>query len=263
MDMTQRTIARPAAVKRPTRRQKLTSWRERRPLSCRRPRRRERRLWRRGCRSGGHRRPGGGGGQRPAAAAPAAGVGGDRFLHDFGNRLDTRYDGLALEIEKFNAGDSLEFTELDGLADLQLRDVHLNGGGQILREAADADLIVRRDFQHAALVLDAKGFAHDLDRHADFHLLVGLHFLKIDVQVFVGQRIALNFLKEGQGLFSLVLALQLNEDGATGNRLQQAGEFRGPSTASFSGWYASRKEWRECCWPCAGGGRRCGPSGRA
>jgi hypothetical protein len=75
--------------------------------------------------------------------------------------------------------------------------------------------------------LDAKGFADDLHGHADLHLLVGLHLLQIDVQVFVGQRIALDFLEEGEGLFSLILALSSMRTARPANRLEEANKLRG------------------------------------
>jgi hypothetical protein len=100
-----------------------------------------------------------------------------------------------------------------------------NGLGKILRQAADADLR-GHDFQHAALVLDAKGLTGNLHGHADFELFVRLHFLQIDMQVLVRDRVALNLLQKGKGFVRLVRPGQLNNQGAAADRLQQARELR-------------------------------------
>jgi hypothetical protein len=93
---------------------------------------------------------------------------------------------------------------------------------------------VRSHFQHAALVLDAEGLARNTNRHADFELLVGLHLLQVDVQVFVGDRIALDLLEEGQRLVGLVSGAEFDEDRAASTDFRRRMN-SGPSIESFSG----------------------------
>ncbi len=187
-DMTQRTDAGAAAIRRGRTQAGKTStswpgppawlprpaWRRRphprpvwRPRPCRRP------AWLRPPgRRPSDRRPRRAALPSAAGAAPRRGrggraVGGDfgrghgGLDHDFGHRLDAGHDGLALQVQEFDAGHGLQLGELDRLADLQLGDIDLDHGRQILRQAADPQQ-VGVDLEHAALVLDAEGLADDV-----------------------------------------------------------------------------------------------------
>jgi hypothetical protein len=50
--------------------------------------------------------------------------------------------------------------------------------------------------------------------------------LEVDVEIFVGDRVALDFLEERQCLLGLVGAGQFDEDGATGDGFTEADELR-------------------------------------
>jgi hypothetical protein len=89
---------------------------------------------------------------------------------------------------------------------------------------ADAES-VGGGFQDTALALDAEGFADDLDRNPDLEALVRLDLVQIDVEVFVGDGIALDFLEEGQGDLGAVGILELDQDRAAEGGLDQAAEF--------------------------------------
>jgi hypothetical protein len=149
--------------------------------------------------------------------------GGDDFLHDFRNGLDARHDRLTLRIEELDARHGLQTSDLDGLTDLEFGHIDRDGLGKILGEHAHAQN-VRRHFQNAALVFHSKRFARDVDGHADLKFFVSLHLLQIDVQVFVGHGITLNFLQERKRLVGFAVAAEFDQHRATGDGFEQTGE---------------------------------------
>ena len=54
--------------------------------------------------------------------------------------------------------------------------------------------------EHAALGLDAVGLARDADKNADDHLLVLLDLLEVDMEIAIADRVALDFLQEGDAV---------------------------------------------------------------
>ena len=132
---------------------------------------------------------------------------------------------MALEVEKLDAFNGLQTGNFDRLTDLELGDIDGDRLWKILRETAHAELLGVH-FKNSTLVLDAKGLSADANRHADFEFLVSLNFLEVDVEVFVRDRVPLNFLEEREGLLRLVRARKFHQDGATANGLQEADELR-------------------------------------
>jgi hypothetical protein len=65
-----------------------------------------------------------------------------------------------------------------------------------------------------------------VDRDANLKFFVRLDLLEVDVEEAIRDRIALDFLEEGERLVALVGDLELDEDGAITDGLQQAGELR-------------------------------------
>lgn len=147
----------------------------------------------------------------------------DDRLDDFLDRLHARNNGLLLVAQKNHPGNGFEFTEVKSLADVQLRDIDVDEGRQVLRQAADADGM-GGDFEHAALVLHAERFTGHVHRHVDLHILIGLHLVQVDMEVAVGHGVTLHFLQDGQRI--VPGALEFDEGGVITDGFHQPEEFR-------------------------------------
>ena len=95
---------------------------------------------------------------------------------------------------------------------LRWRDIHGDHLGQILGQAAHLDL-EQHVFEHAAVGLDALGFADGFDRHHDGDLLVLGDFVEIHMQHLAAERMVLDFLHQGQPLGpGIVLDRQVHQE---------------------------------------------------
>ena len=130
------------------------------------------------------------------ASAAAASLG--RFLFLRARRGDGD-DRNVLVTEDFGALGRLDVAHVNGLANLEVADVHGDDLRQILGQGAHPDL-EQHVLQHTAVGLDALGFADGLDRHHDGHLLVLGHFVEIHVQHLTGEGMVLDFLHQCQPL---------------------------------------------------------------
>ena len=123
---------------------------------------------------------------------------------------------MALGVQKLNAGDGLELRDFNRFADFKLGDVDIDNLRQILRQTTHPQQMGVH-LKHAVLVFDTKRFTRGHDGDANFEQLVGLHFLKVEVEIFVGDRVTLNLLKERKRFFGFSSLVKLNQDGATRN----------------------------------------------
>ena len=127
-------------------------------------------------------------------------------------------------IEVLNTRDRAEFADVNRSTDLEVSNINFDEIRQILRQAADAQAM-GGGLENTTLSLDAVSFADDENGNIDNHLLIFLHFLKVEMEIFIGDGIALNFLQKRERRSS-GFALELNQSGAARDRLAQFDKFR-------------------------------------
>lgn len=59
----------------------------------------------------------------------------------------------------------------------------------------------------------------------NFYFFVSFYFLKVDMEIFVGDWIVLDFLKEGECGVFVVFVLKFDECGGIGDGFDEVGEF--------------------------------------
>ncbi len=93
---------------------------------------------------------------------------------------------------------------MNSLANVEVRHIDGDDLRQILGKGARFDL-KQHVFEHAAIGLDADGFAFGFDRHHDGDFFVFGYFMKIDMKHFAVEGVMLNFLNQrqpfGAGIF--------------------------------------------------------------
>ena len=83
------------------------------------------------------------------------------------------------------------------------------------------------NFENSALVLNAERLSNRHDWNPNFKFFIGLHFLEVEMEIFVCDRISLNLLQKREGLLGLARLLELDKDRTPGNDLQEANKLRG------------------------------------
>ena len=73
------------------------------------------------------------------------------------------------------------------------------------------------NFENSALVFNAERLSNRHYGNPNFKFLIGLHFLKIEVEIFVRDRISLNLLQKREGLLGFTRLLELDQDRTAGN----------------------------------------------
>ena len=141
------------------------------------------------------------------SAAGGRGLGhGRQFL--FRNRRGNEEHSLALVVEHRHARGRGDVAHVNALADLQLLDVDFDDFGQILRQTFDVQL-AHDVFEYAATRLHARRFADGANRNAGAQFLGREHFVKINVQDRVLNRMMLHFLDEREAVVRLAALVNL------------------------------------------------------
>gem|GEM_PF-3333972 len=73
------------------------------------------------------------------------------------------------------------------------------------------------NFENSALVFNAKRLSDCHHWNPNFKFFIGLHFLEIEMKIFVRDRISLDFLQKREGLLGFTRLLELDQDRTTGN----------------------------------------------
>ena len=102
---------------------------------------------------------------------------------------------------------------MNGVADFERADIHLDDLGEVLREAVDCDG-AHALLEKAAVVLNAVSFADWLDGDVGGNFFRHRHGLEVNMQNLVAERVALHFLDERElaGFVRAVLDFQIDED---------------------------------------------------
>jgi len=99
---------------------------------------------------------------------------------------------------------------MDGAADVQAADIHMDGGRQVGRQALDAD-VAHEVVEHPA-VFHADGFAEFFDDDFGMDGLVGVDLVQVHVEDLVFDRVLLDFFDQGQVLLGRGLAADFKID---------------------------------------------------
>ena len=83
------------------------------------------------------------------------------------------------------------------------------------------------NFENSALVFNAERLSNRHYWNPNFKFFIGLHFLKIEVEIFVRDRISLDLLQKRKSLLGFTRLLEFDQDCTTGNDFQEANKLRG------------------------------------